>query len=169
MHSRRQFVSVVAAGLGAALVPDWVLAQDGIKTSLNGPVGLQLWSLREYLPKDLSGTLAKVRALGFRDVEGAGLWKHSSADMRAAMNADGLRCHPRTCRSSGCEMIPREHFRSQSPGRQWVVCPWIPHEKAFTREDALARRKPSTGSPPRSQDQPAFRVSLSWLRVRSLA
>ncbi len=146
MHSRRQFVSVVAAGFGAALVPDWVLAQDGIKTSLNGPVGLQLWSLREYLPKDLSGTLAKVRALGFRDVEGAGLWKHSAADLRAAMNANGLRC-----RSAH---VPYERLRDDSPGAfaeakalgaEWVVCPWIPHDKAFTREDALSSAKAFNG------------------------
>ena len=58
---------------------EWLAAQEEIKTVLNGPVGLQMWSLREYLPKDLPGTLAKVRAMGFRDVEGAGLWKHTVA------------------------------------------------------------------------------------------
>ena len=46
------------------------VAQEEIKTALNGPVGLQMWSLREYLPKDLAGALAKVRAMGFREVEG---------------------------------------------------------------------------------------------------
>ena len=77
MTSRRTFLTTTAAGLGAsALRPSWALAADRaeIKTALNGPVGLQLWSLREYLPKDLPGTLAKVRGMGFRDVEGAGLW-----------------------------------------------------------------------------------------------
>ena len=39
------------------MAPHWASAQDEIKTALNGPVGLQLWSLREYLPKDLRGSL----------------------------------------------------------------------------------------------------------------
>ena len=74
------------------MAPHWASAQDEIKTALNGPVGLQLWSLREYLPKDLRGVLAKVHGMGFREVEGAGLWGHTAADLRAALDAAGLRC-----------------------------------------------------------------------------
>ena len=80
MPSRRDFLATVAAGAAvSSLRPDRALAADRpeIKTALNGPVGLQLWSLRKYLPKDLPGTLAQVRAMGFREVEGAGLWRHS--------------------------------------------------------------------------------------------
>src|ERR1700730_14771079 len=95
MSSRREFLSTVAAGLTAsAMKPTWAWAADApeIKSSLNGPIGLQLWSLREYLPKDLPGTLARVRAMGFREVEGAGLWKHTAPDVRAALDTAGLRC-----------------------------------------------------------------------------
>ena len=75
MWSRRHFLGTLAAGLAVpAGARGWSVSQDEIKTALNGPVGLQMWSLREYLPKDLAGTLKKVRAMGFRDVEGAGLW-----------------------------------------------------------------------------------------------
>jgi sugar phosphate isomerase/epimerase len=143
MTSRRDFLSTLTAGLGATVVapvravfaqPD----QPEIKTALNGPVGLQLWSLRAYLPKDLAGTLAKVKALGFREVEGAGLWKHTAADLRAALDTAGLRC-----RSAH---IPFERLRDDAPGAfaevkalgaQWVVCPWIPHKDAFTHDDAM--------------------------------
>src|SRR5256885_928868 len=99
MPSRREFLSTVAAGVGTAtLGPAWLRAATAaspspeIKSPVNGPIGLQLYSLREYGPKDLSGTLAKVRAMGFRDVEGAGLWGHTAAEMRAALDGAGLRC-----------------------------------------------------------------------------
>src|SRR5215217_569333 len=93
MWSRRQFLGTVAAGFAApALSRNWFESQNEMRTALNGPVGLQLWSLREYLPKDLTGTLTKVRALGFREVEGAGLWKHTAAELRAALDSAGLRC-----------------------------------------------------------------------------
>src|SRR5438093_9649304 len=96
MSSRREFLSTLAAGLAASsLKPGRVLGADApeIKSSLNGPIGLQLYSLREYGPKDLPGTLAKVRGMGFREVEAAGLWKHSLAEFRSALDAAGLKCH----------------------------------------------------------------------------
>jgi sugar phosphate isomerase/epimerase len=109
-----------------------------IKTALNGPVGLQLWSLREHLPKDLPGTLAKVRAMGFREVEGAGLWGHPVRELRASLDAAGLRCQSA---HMGFERLRDDLSgaiaEARALGATWVVCPWIPHEKAFTRDDAL--------------------------------
>ena len=59
MWSRREFLSTVAAGIAMPVgARAGVPVQEEIKTVLNGPVGLQMWSLREYLPKDLPGTLA---------------------------------------------------------------------------------------------------------------
>jgi sugar phosphate isomerase/epimerase len=139
MWSRRQFLGSVAAGLALpAGAREWLSPQDEIKTTLNGPVGLQMWSLREYLPKDLAGTLARVRAMGFREVEGAGLWKHTAADLRAALDKNGLRCQS--------AHMPFERLRddpasalaeARALGATWVVGPWIAHDKEFTRDDAL--------------------------------
>lgn len=141
MRSRRDFLLAVAAGSGvAALRPAWAWAADRseIKSPLNGPIGLQLWSLREYLPQDLPGTLAKIKAFGFREVEGAGLWKHTAAELRAALDAAGLHC--------GSAHIGFERLRDDAAGAfaeakalgaSAVVCPWIPHGQSFTRDDAL--------------------------------
>jgi sugar phosphate isomerase/epimerase len=140
MITRREALTTLAAAAGVpAISPRAALAQRDLQTALNGPVGLQLWSLREYLPKDLKGTLAKVRALGFREVEGAGLWKHTVGDLRAALDAAGLRCQS--------THLPFERLRDAAPaalaeakalGATWAVCPWVPHKGDFTRETALA-------------------------------
>lgn len=139
MWSRRQFLSTVAAGLAAPVgARQWLNAQDEIKTVLNGPVGVQMWSFREYLPKDLPGTLAKVRAMGFREVEGAGLWKRTVGELRAALDAAGLRCQSA---HMGFERLRDDSAgaftEAKALGASWVVCPWISHDKEFTREDAL--------------------------------
>ncbi len=141
MRSRRDFLTGVAAGLGAtALKPasGWAADRPEIKTALNGPVGLQLWSLREYLPKDLPGTLAKVRAMGFRDVEGAGLWGHSAVALRSALDTAGLRC---PSAHMGMERLRDDLSgaleEAKALGASHLVCPWIPHDKTFTRDDAL--------------------------------
>jgi len=139
MWSRRDFLGSLAAGLALpAGAQAWQSPQDEIKTALNGPVGLQMWSLREYLPKDLAGTLKKVRAMGFREVEGAGLWKHSAGELRAALDAAGLRCQSAHMSFERLrDDAPGAFAEAKALGASWVVCPWIPHDKEFTRDVAL--------------------------------
>jgi sugar phosphate isomerase/epimerase len=131
--SRRTFLTTVAAGIAGT-----AFAQDEIKTALNGPVGLQLWSLREYLPKDLGGTLSKIRALGFREVEGAGLWGKTVREVRSALDAAGLRCQSAHMQFDRLrDDLKGALVEATALGARSVVCPWIPHEKTFTRDDAL--------------------------------
>ena len=142
MTTRRNFLTTAAAGLGAStLRPSWALAADKaeIKTALNGPVGLQLWSLREYLPKDLPGTLGKIRGMGFREVEGAGLWGHTVSQLRAALDTADLRCTSTHMEFDALRDKTSEALaEAKAMGATSVVCPWIPHGKGgFTREDAL--------------------------------
>jgi sugar phosphate isomerase/epimerase len=137
MHSRREFLGALVAGVGAsAVLPARSSAQPEIKTALNGPVGLQLWSLREYLPKDLDGTLAKVRAMGFREVEGAGLWGRSVREFRSALDAAGLHCQSAHISFERLRDDAAGAFEEvKAVGATWVVCPWIPHGDVFTRDD----------------------------------
>lgn len=139
MWSRREFLSTVAAGLAMpAGARAWLAPQEEIKTMLNGPVGLQMWSLREYLPKDLPGTLTRMRAMGFREVEGAGLWKHTVVELRAALDTAGLRCQSAHMDFERLrDDAPGAFAEAKALGASWVVCPWIPHGKEFTRDDAL--------------------------------
>lgn len=139
MWSRREFLSTVAAGLAVpAGARAWPAPQEEIKTVLNGPVGLQMWSLREYLPKDLPGTLTRMRGMGFREVEGAGLWKHTVAELKAALDTAGLRCQSAHMDFDRLrDDAPGAFAEAKALGASWVVCPWIPHEKEFTRDNAL--------------------------------
>jgi len=139
MWSRRNFLTTCVAGVAApAGLRAWLSSQEEIKTALNGPVGLQMWSLREYLPKDLAGALAKVRAMGFREVEGAGLWKHTAADLRSALDSAKLRCQSAHMQFERLrDDAPGAFAEAKALGATWVVCPWIPHDKEFTRDDAL--------------------------------
>ena len=140
MTSRRDFLTTMAAGVGAAaLRPGQATAQDvpEVKTALNGPVGLQLYSLREQLKKDVPGTLAKVRPLGIVQVETAGLWGQTAAEHRAALDKAGLRCQ---ASHIGFERLRDDAAgglkEAKTLGASWVVCAWIPHGKDFTRDDA---------------------------------
>jgi sugar phosphate isomerase/epimerase len=138
MPSRRDFLTTVAAGLGASVVtPVWASYQAQPRPA-RPVVGLQLWSLREYLPKDLPGTLRRIQEMGFREVESAGLWGHTAAGLRGALDAAGLRCQSahmdlERLRDKG----PDAFAEAKALGATSVVCPWIPPGNSFTREVAL--------------------------------
>ena len=70
MNTRRKFLKqagVISAG--ALLAPQLLRAQN------SEVVGLQLYSLREQLPADVKGVIAKVAAAGYKDVEPFGYSK----------------------------------------------------------------------------------------------
>jgi sugar phosphate isomerase/epimerase len=56
------------------------------------PTGLQLYSVRDVLPKDYEGTLKQLSAIGYREVEAAGFFGHSPSEVKQAMNRAGLLC-----------------------------------------------------------------------------
>jgi sugar phosphate isomerase/epimerase len=86
--TRRQFLQTSAAVSACALMT----THPVLGSPLGLPLGLELYSVREMLPKDYAGTLKKVAALGYREVEAAGYFGHSAADVKAAMASAGLRC-----------------------------------------------------------------------------
>ena len=63
------------AGTQAA-TPAHVITLNG---DFKGPLGVQLYSVRGDIPKDIPGTLRRVHDLGFREVELAGTYGRSAA------------------------------------------------------------------------------------------
>ena len=84
--SRRSFLNTTAAVAACGLASRIQAQQPRL------PIGLQLYSVRDQLPKDFAGTLAQLRSAGYTEVEAAGYYDHSAADFRHAMDAAGLRC-----------------------------------------------------------------------------
>lgn len=56
------------------------------------PVAIQLYSLRSVAPQDVEGTLRRVAELGYAGVEFAGYYNRPAAELRALLDACGLRC-----------------------------------------------------------------------------
>src|SRR6202167_1817309 len=92
MHriSRRTFLKTASAS--AACVSLWNGVPRLMANPLGLPIGLQLYSVRDILPKDYEGTLRQLSALGYREVEAAGFFGHSPADVKLAMDHAGLNC-----------------------------------------------------------------------------
>ena len=108
----------------------------GTSKDFKGPVGLQLYSLRDQFAKDVPGTLAKVRAMGFRYVETAGTYNLSAADFRRLLDVNGLKA------ISG--HFPYDRYKNdvdgiiadaKAIGLSYVGCAWIPHEGTFDEQE----------------------------------
>jgi sugar phosphate isomerase/epimerase len=89
-QTRREFLGRSAAVMVAAGTMLDVRAMMASPFGL--PLGLQLYSVRELLPTDYEGTLKQVAALGYREVEAAGFYKHPVDEVKQDMKAAGLRC-----------------------------------------------------------------------------
>ena len=88
-RSRREFVKTTAASVVAysALTQSTSLHAATLKL----PLGLQLYSVRDLLPTHFAGTLKQLGALGFQEVESAGYYNHTAAEVKQALADAGLK------------------------------------------------------------------------------
>ena len=78
------FISNTAPGADAA-------KPAGTGDSFKGPLGLQLYSLRDEFKKDVPATLTTVNKLGFRTVELAGTYGKSPEEFNALLATNNLK------------------------------------------------------------------------------
>lgn len=88
-QSRRDFVKAGATSLVCASA---LLESNSMLAAIKKlPLGLQLYSVRDLLPKDFAGTLKQLGELGFKEVESAGYYNHSAAEVKQALGDAGLK------------------------------------------------------------------------------
>ena len=83
---------LIFAGTLLAFIATSTFAADapqaaGTGASFKGPLGLQLWSLRDEFKKDVPVAMDRVHALGFRLVELAGLYGKTPEEIKALLEA----------------------------------------------------------------------------------
>lgn len=102
------------------------------------PVGLQLYSFRNQFAKDVPGTMAKVKQMGFREAEIAGTYGLSLADFRKLLDQYNIKAISIGASFENLDMnVPRVIAEAKALGAKYVVCTWIPHAgDAFTVQDA---------------------------------
>jgi sugar phosphate isomerase/epimerase len=119
--SRRAFLKTASASIACASLcsgAPWLMA-----SALGLPLGLQLFSVRELLPKDYEGTLKQLGSLGYQEVEAAGFFNRTTIEVKKAINAAKLRCV--SAHYSLKDLLAQPdatiHF-CKSIGLQYVVC-----------------------------------------------
>ena len=125
MTSRREFTRTLAAL--AATSP--LLRLTDPRPSRLDPLGVQLYTVRASMQQDVERTLARVRSIGSREVETAGYFGRTPAQIKAALGSNGLTapsCH-----------LPLEAFTTrlgdtleaaERIGHRWLVFPGLDQE-----------------------------------------
>ena len=107
-------------------------AEVGIGSHFKGPVGIQLYSLRDEFAKDVPGTLDKVKAFGFKSVELAGTYGLKPEEFKKLLDARGLSA------VSGHwgfgqfrDALPQVVAEAKTFGVKYAGCAWIDHQDDF--------------------------------------
>ena len=110
----------------------------GVGASFKGPVGLQLYSLRNEFKRDgVPATLQRVRAMGFREVEAGNFYGLTAKQFRAELDKAGLRA---VCLHASFDNLRTKLndivSDAQTLGAEYVANAWIPHQRPFSLDAA---------------------------------
>jgi len=106
-------------------------------------VGLQLYTVRNQMQRDMPGTLAQVAAIGYREVEFAGYFGRTPAEVRALLDRDRLTAPsthiPIDVLNSGTAGWQKALDDANVIGHQWVTIPWLAPEQRPRAADGWRR------------------------------
>jgi sugar phosphate isomerase/epimerase len=127
--SRRAFVKSVAGVAGALVVSGCAGRALGAGTAAVNDIaptspwldrmGLQLYTVRDIIDNDFAGTLAKVAAAGYKEVEPTSYAHLTPAQVRAALDSAGL-----TAPSTHVALIDGPDLERQLAGYQQIGHHW---------------------------------------------
>jgi sugar phosphate isomerase/epimerase len=104
-------------------------------------LAVQLYTLRHRLEEDLEGTLAQLAEAGASEVELAGFYGRTPAEMRELLDAAGLKAVSGHVPIEGWEEAPdRVVAAAQTLGCDTLVVPWVPPPETAAEADAVVER-----------------------------
>lgn len=118
----------------ATTVPSPTTTSGGAKIR---PIGVQLYTVRDEMKRDVAATLARVAQIGYTEVEFAGYFDHSPAEIRAMLDQNHL--------TAPSAHIPLQQLQgdlsgviaaAKTIGHAYIVCPWLDPSQRGSTVDA---------------------------------
>lgn len=129
---RREFLGTTGALALGVMLPPACRTARGAKID---KIGIQLYTVRDQMKADFEGTLAKIAQIGYKEVEFAGYFDRTPADVRAILDRNGLSAPATHMMSDNTEGWKKAIDLAKSVGHDYLVAPWIPEEKRKTLDD----------------------------------
>jgi len=137
MIDRRRFLSTASQSVIGTVV---LTALNRIKgeaaTSKLGSIGVQLYTVRAEMAKDFEGSLEKIAAIGYKEVEFAGYHGKSPKEIQEILNRYGL-----TAPSAHMPLADIQTKLDQTVetvkavGHEFLICPYLEDKDRRTLDD----------------------------------
>lgn len=135
MPSRRDFLKLASASAIAAPLAARLGAQPAISMPVPGVLGLELYSVRHRMGKDVPASLRIVKSWGFTHVEGGVFQGKTAAETRAMLDEHGLKMESTLTGYEGlAKNLDGVIANAKALGATYVGTAWIPHQRPFGRE-----------------------------------
>jgi len=130
-QDRRTFLaSIGAAALGIATGCRTRLAEQPVSRKLQR-IGLQLYTVRSEMTRDVAATLRRVAQIGYKEVEYAGYFNKTPREHRALLDQYGLTAPSTHLAITAIEKEPQKTFDdAKTVGHQWLTVPSLPTQPA---------------------------------------
>ena len=132
MIDRREFLGTMGAFAAGAVLPACHTAHA---TSRLSKIGVQLYTVRDLMKQDVEGTLAAVAAAGYTEVEFAGYFGKTPAEIRAMLDRHGLTAPSVHTGDISADAWAKALDAAHAIGHRYIVVPWIPEERRKTLDD----------------------------------
>jgi sugar phosphate isomerase/epimerase len=125
---RRAFIRTAAGAIaGGAFLPRFAHAGWPVPPGSLGPIGIQLYTVRGAMARDMEATLATLAEVGYREVEFAGLFNHPAADVRKMLDRHGLVAPSSHVGLPGdMSAWPAMLDDATALGQSYIICPSLP-------------------------------------------
>jgi sugar phosphate isomerase/epimerase len=125
-EDRRQFLRRSTCGVaGLAALGTRALRAN----PLGLPIGLELYTVRNELEKDFAGTIKKVAAIGYKEVELYAFLKKPAAEIRRALADNGLVCPVAHYDLTLEPRLAQEIDYAHQLGLKYMVVAWLTPEE----------------------------------------
>jgi len=99
-------------------------------------IGIQLYTVRRLAATDLAGTLERLAKIGFKEVELAGYYNHTAADVRDLLKRNGLVAPSGHIAIDLIENSAAKTFEdAHTVGHEWITVPSLPRGSHATEDD----------------------------------
>jgi sugar phosphate isomerase/epimerase len=133
MASRREVVRALGSAAAAMALPAWRVSEGVDKL---GKIGMQLYTVRDQLKADFDGTLRRVAAIGYREVEFAGYMGRTPAQVKASLkrahlSAPAAHLDIETLEKDWGTTVEAAH----TVGHEYLVVAWIDADRRVSLDD----------------------------------
>jgi sugar phosphate isomerase/epimerase len=137
--TRRAFGLLMASSMLSKAIARTHERGELLLPGVPGPLGLELYSFRQQMSKDLPAALALTSKLGFTEVEVPQLYNLSAREFRSALDQAHLACTAMVANDAMLKAgVPGVSQDARTLGASYVIYPWIAHPAAgFSVEDCV--------------------------------